>query len=118
MDSLYRGYPSGAILLWETDEAVPEQEMAVAQEQANEQGKLLLLDGQQRLTSLSAIIRGEPVEVRGRKRSIELLFNLEHPDRLMQVTEVDDEPDEEDEDPGESDSVDSTEDELQKRFNV
>ena len=23
MDSLYRGYPSGAILLWETDEAVP-----------------------------------------------------------------------------------------------
>jgi len=34
LDSLYRGYPSGAILLWETDEAVPLQEMAVAQ-QAN-----------------------------------------------------------------------------------
>jgi uncharacterized protein DUF262 len=25
LDSLYRGYPSGAILLWETDEAVPMQ---------------------------------------------------------------------------------------------
>ncbi len=23
LDSLYRGYPSGAILLWETDEVVP-----------------------------------------------------------------------------------------------
>ena len=29
LDSLYRGYPSGAILLWETDEAVPLQEFAV-----------------------------------------------------------------------------------------
>jgi hypothetical protein len=40
----------------------------------------LLLDGQQRLTSLSAVIRGEQVKVRGRKRPIELLFNLEHPE--------------------------------------
>ena len=32
VDSLYRGYPSGAILLWETDEAVPLQEFAVAQQ--------------------------------------------------------------------------------------
>ena len=30
-DSLYRGYPSGAILLWETDEEVPIQELAVRQ---------------------------------------------------------------------------------------
>ena len=29
LDSLYRGYPSGAILLWETDEDVPLQAMAV-----------------------------------------------------------------------------------------
>lgn len=29
--SPYRGYPSGAILLWETDEAVPLQAMAVSQ---------------------------------------------------------------------------------------
>jgi hypothetical protein len=32
LDSLYRGYLSGAILLWETDEAVPLQEFAVAQQ--------------------------------------------------------------------------------------
>lgn len=31
LDSLYRGYPSGAILLWQTDEDVPLQDMAVGQ---------------------------------------------------------------------------------------
>ena len=29
LDSLYRGYPSGAILLWETGEVVPLQKFAV-----------------------------------------------------------------------------------------
>ena len=90
LDSLYRGYPSGAILIWETDEPVPEQNFAVGQ-QANPYAKTqLLLDGQQRLTSLSAVIRGEPVQVNGRVRPIELLFNLEHPDQLSVITEVDD----------------------------
>jgi uncharacterized protein with ParB-like and HNH nuclease domain len=32
LDSLYRSYPSGAILLWGTDEVVPQQEFAVAQQ--------------------------------------------------------------------------------------
>ena len=30
-DSLYRGWPSGAILLWESDEDVHEQQLAVSQ---------------------------------------------------------------------------------------
>src|ERR1700761_5176453 len=89
LDSLYRGYPSGAILLWETDEAVPLQEMAISQEVNPYQSTRLLLDGQQRLTSLSAVIRGEAVKVRGRKKPIDLLFNLEHPEGLDMVTEVD-----------------------------
>lgn len=83
LDSLYRGYPSGAILLWETDEAVPLQEFAVTQERNPYQSTRLLLDGQQRLTSLWAVVRGEPVTVRGRKRAIEPQFNLEHPDELI-----------------------------------
>jgi hypothetical protein len=118
LDSLYRGYPSGAILLWETDEAVPLQEMAVKQQANPYQSTRLLLDGQQRLTSLSAVIRGEQVKVRGRKRPIDLLFNLEHPDSLGIVTEVDESGTDEDEDDDISDDeADSTEDELQKRFN-
>jgi hypothetical protein len=114
LDSLYRGYPSGAILLWETDETVPLQEFAVSQQRNPYQSTRLLLDGQQRLTSLSAVIRGEHVKVRGRKRPIELLFNLEHPDQLAFVTEVNEEASD-DEDIIE-DEADSTEDELQRRF--
>ena len=43
--------------------------------------------GELRLTSLSAVIRGQPVQVNGRVRPIELLFNLEHPEALTFVTE-------------------------------
>jgi len=121
LDSLYRGYPSGAILLWETDEAVPLQDFAVNQNTNPYQSTRLLLDGQQRLTSLSAVIRGEPVSVRGRRRPIDLLFNLEHPDQLAVVTEVEENGDDEDDADDDSeligDETDSTEDELLKRFN-
>jgi hypothetical protein len=121
LDSLYRGYPSGAILIWETDEVVPQQAFAVEQ-QSNPYAKTqLLLDGQQRLTSLSAVIRGKPVQVNGRVRPIELLFNLEHPDALPFVTEVEDNNIDAPEysDDGEEpidEEADATEDELQKRF--
>lgn len=115
LDSLYRGYPSGAILLWETDEDVPLQEFAIKQKGNPYQTTRLLLDGQQRLTSLSAVIRGEAVTVRGRRRPIELLFNLEHPDELAVVTEVN-EGDNDEDDERIEDEADSTEDELQARF--
>jgi hypothetical protein len=80
MDSLYRGYPSGSILMWETDEPVPTRDFAIAQDTTAFAGRKLLLDGQQRLTSLTAVLNGESVTVRGRKRPIDILFNLEHPD--------------------------------------
>lgn len=114
LDSLYRGYPSGAILLWQTDEEVPLQDFAVTQERNPYQSTRLLLDGQQRLTSLSAIIRGEPVQVRGRQRPIELLFNLEHPDELGVVTEVNEDAD--DDDDLIEDEADSSDDEILRRF--
>lgn len=80
LDSLYRGYPSGSILMWETDEPVPTRDFAIAQDSTAFAGRKLLLDGQQRLTSLTAVLEGKPVSVRGRKKPIEILFNLEHPD--------------------------------------
>ena len=117
LDSLYRGYPSGAILLWETDEKVPLQNFAVEQQGNPYQSTRLLLDGQQRLTSLSAVIRGQTVNVRGRRRPIDLLFNLEHPDHLAIVTEVNENGnDGEEDDELIDDEIDSSEDELQKRF--
>jgi hypothetical protein len=113
LDSLYRGYPSGAILLWDADEKVPLQEFGVAQDLNPFASTKLLLDGQQRLTSLSAVIRGLPVSVRGRVRPIELLFNLEHPETLSVVTEVHEESDAD----VIEDEVDSSADELQSRLN-
>ena len=115
MDSLYRGYPSGAILLWETDEEVSLRDFAVSQQANPYQTTRLLLDGQQRLTSLSAVIRGEPISVQGRKRPIELLFNLEHPEKPAFVTEVNEGPSADDNAP-EGDEADATEDELMQRF--
>ena len=127
LDSLYRGYPSGAILIWDTDEKVPLQDFGVAQERNKFAQTQLLLDGQQRLTSLSAVIRGEPVKVRGRSKPIEILFNLEHPDDIRFANEVnedvdedeeeDEQLDDDDDDANESgDTADSNTDELQQRF--
>ena len=56
LDSLYRGYPSGSILMWETDEPVPTRDFAIAQDTTAFAGRKLLLDGQQRLTSLTAVL--------------------------------------------------------------
>jgi hypothetical protein len=88
LDSLYRGYPSGSILVWETEAEQPTRDLAVAQQPSPFSGHKLLLDGQQRLTSLSAVLRGEPIAVRGRTRAIDILFNLDHPDTLEEFTEV------------------------------
>ncbi len=79
LDSLYRGYPSGTILVWETDLDVPARDLSVAQKEPVGASKLLL-DGQQRLTSLSAVLRGEPLRFKNRVRPVEIAFNLEHPE--------------------------------------
>ena len=58
-DSLYRGYPVGTVLVWERPEGEEGRELDVGETAgARRQGqKLLLLDGQQRLTSLTSIIK-------------------------------------------------------------
>ncbi|MCL4825198.1 MAG: DUF262 domain-containing protein, partial [Anaerolineales bacterium] len=95
-----------------------QQKFSISQQENPYKSTRLLLDGQQRLTSLSAVIRGEPVNVRGRKKPIEILFNLEHPDELEVVTEVDEDADGNGEDDDvDNEEVDATDDELQRRFN-
>jgi len=97
LDSLYREYPTGTILAWETDEDIQTRGLAVeAMNTPTTSTRLLLLDGQQRITSLSAVISGQPIQARNRKRPIEILFNLEHPGTLLEVIEVDENGIEED----------------------
>lgn len=125
LDSLYRGYPSGSILMWETDEPVPTRDFAIAQETTAFAGRKLLLDGQQRLTSLTAVLGGELVQVRGRKRPIDILFNLDHPDGPptddTEVTSDEDSPvaadDELGDDADGGDEGDDSEQGLQEKLN-
>ncbi len=97
LDSLYRRYPSGSILLWETDETVPMKGAAIVQQPSAFTGHKLLLDGQQRLTSLTAVLLGELVTVRGQQKPIDIAFNLNHPEHLLSES-ADGESDDEDDD--------------------
>jgi hypothetical protein len=121
LDSLYRGYPSGSILMWETDEPVPTRAFAIAQDSTAFAGRKLLLDGQQRLTSLTAVLNGEKVSVRGRKRPIEILFNLDHPEGApTDVLEVESDEDSpvlaEDEVADDADDAEDGEEGLQEKL--
>lgn len=113
LDSLYRGYPSGVILTWQPPGDVETRDFAISTSATPSAQPLLLLDGQQRLTSLSAVLRGEPVQVRNRKRPVDILFNVDHPDELTFITEVaDDSVSEQD-----ADEADDADDDLLTRVN-
>ncbi|MDE2747768.1 MAG: DUF262 domain-containing protein [Chloroflexota bacterium] len=76
MRSLYKGYPVGSLLVWETQSGSAGIRGALA----SAPGSLrLLLDGQQRVTSLYGIVRGQPPSFfEGDKKAFEhLCFNLE-----------------------------------------
>lgn len=95
LDSLYRGYPTGNILRWEmTDDSVEKRSFAVEQSGEKWTNSYLLLDGQQRLTSLLAVINGEPVTVRDSQNPIDIYFNLEYKDNVDKIELEDDEVDE------------------------
>ncbi|MFB6668835.1 GmrSD restriction endonuclease domain-containing protein [Streptomyces parvus] len=72
-DSLYRGYPVGALLLWKTNLTVPFKTAAVVQADKSAHQPLYLLDGQQRLTSLAWVYRPES---KADGRLIDLRFDV------------------------------------------
>jgi hypothetical protein len=84
LDSIYRDYPSGSILIWET-ESIPEVKTPSFDE--TKQGpigkRLLLLDGQQRVTSLSSILTGCSVRIKEgtkiKEKFVDIFFNIDHP---------------------------------------
>jgi len=73
-DSMYRGYPIGYFLFWEN--AAADGARAIGSEGKQKVPQQLIVDGQQRLTSLYAVIKGVPV-VRENyaTESIEIAFN-------------------------------------------
>lgn len=74
--SLYRGYPTGSFLIWKT----PDPGLIRAGAPLNGESKYfsLILDGQQRLTSIYTIIKGEaPSFYEGENLFFNLYFNLQ-----------------------------------------
>ncbi|KLR61146.1 hypothetical protein IMCC26207_109664 [Actinobacteria bacterium IMCC26207] len=58
-DSLYRGYPAGFFLLWQTTSDIGSVQIGTDSKQTDP--ALLVVDGQQRLTSLYAVFTGSEV---------------------------------------------------------
>src|SRR5579859_5236284 len=77
-DSLYQQYPTGQLLVWETDDMQHSHKLSAGGIGENSRRPQLLLDGQQRLTSLYAVMTGEPITVRDRsvERKIDIVFNV------------------------------------------
>ncbi len=73
-DSMYKGYPVGFFLFWENGTEVDTR--AIGADAKQKAPDLLVVDGQQRLTSLYAVIKGIPV-VRDnyQEEVIEIAFN-------------------------------------------
>lgn len=58
-DSMYRGFPIGYLLFWEN--GLPGEHRLIGADRKQKAPTLLIVDGQQRLTSLYAVMKGVPV---------------------------------------------------------
>lgn len=73
LDSMYKGYPIGYLLLWES-QGRKDDVRSIGLEEKNNGHNYLIIDGQQRLTSLYAIMTGKDIKVKGNKK-IRIAFN-------------------------------------------
>jgi hypothetical protein len=73
-DSMYRGFPVGYLLFWENSEIQGTKAIGL-DDKPRDVPSLLIVDGQQRLTSLYAVLRGKPVlDNNFRKTHVEIAF--------------------------------------------
>jgi hypothetical protein len=74
LDSMYRGFPVGYLLFWENGQANGARTIGT-QNRSQHVPSWLIIDGQQRLTSLYAVFRGQPVlDEDYRETRIEIAF--------------------------------------------
>lgn len=74
--SLYRGYPTGAFLIWKT--VNPSKKKGGNLNEPDNSYTYLILDGQQRLTTLYTLMKGQPPNwIEGKPPRTDLYFNLE-----------------------------------------
>lgn len=84
-DSMYRGYPVGTLMFWETGAEVGMRQVGGGE--AERVANRLIVDGQQRLTSLFAVLTGRPVLAKSfREQRIQIAF---HPtDETFEVADA------------------------------
>ena len=69
LDSLYQGYPIGYIITWKN----PDVRL---KDGSLSQGKLILIDGQQRITAIRAAILGEPIlDKNYKQKKVSIAYN-------------------------------------------
>lgn len=69
MDSLYRGYPVGYLILWKNPDVL-------LKDGSISKGKKILIDGQQRITAIEAAIAGlDIIDKNYKKKRIKISFN-------------------------------------------
>ena len=94
VDSIYKGYPSGSILLWETATPVQTHSPAAAGASSTAKASTVLLDGQQRITSLAAVTTGTRIRMKVggsvKTDTIDICFNMDHPETLPDSDSQDD----------------------------
>jgi hypothetical protein len=84
-DSMYRGYPIGTLMFWETGAEVGTRQIGT--ESATRSPQLLIVDGQQRLTSLFAVLTGRPILTKTfEQRYIRIAFRPE--DQTFEVADA------------------------------
>ncbi len=84
-DSMYRGYPVGTIMLWETGAEVGTKQVGGGE--SDRVPKLLIVDGQQRLTALYAVLSGRSVLTKNfEQKRIRIAFRPEY--ETFEVTDA------------------------------
>ncbi|MDR1854162.1 MAG: DUF262 domain-containing protein [Azoarcus sp.] len=75
-DSMMKGYPIGFLMLWDSPDDPDKSKQIGSDNKEFESPKYLIIDGQQRLTSLFAVMRGiEVKDSKFKKKRINISFN-------------------------------------------
>ena len=84
-DSMYRGFPVGYLLFWANGTGNGHRQIGTGTKQAA--ARLLIVDGQQRLTSLYAVLKGLPV-VREDYRKERICIAFRPTDQVFEVADA------------------------------
>lgn len=84
-DSMYRGYPIGSLMFWETGAEVGTRQIGT--EAGDRAPQLLVVDGQQRLTALFAVLTGRKIVTKSFDEiNVRIAFRPE--DQTFEVTDA------------------------------